>query len=42
MLDWEEDSPMEMEEKLEETHVKDTLKEISRIDGKKNGLYQLV
>ena len=38
MEDWEEDSPMRMEEKLEETYIKQQLKDISRIDGKKIGL----
>ena len=35
----EEDSLMEMEEEMEETHVRYHQKEISKVDRKKSGLY---
>ena len=38
----EEDSPMEMEEKMEETHIWYHQKGISKMDRKKSGLYPQV
>ena len=38
----EEDSPMGMEEELEENYIKQYLKETKEIDKRKNGLYQQV
>ena len=38
----EEDSPMGMEEELEENYIKQCLKETKGIDKRRNGLYQQV
>ena len=41
MEDLEEDSPIEMEEKMEKTHIWYLQKEISKVNRKKSGVYPL-